>query len=179
MSIENEKLLRQLEQATALDLDSEVSLDEETKSLRDAWLAMGDLLDSQPTCDSLPIPKAIVPAQPARSRIMGWVVAASLMLALSALWIFNQPKSELESPAPQLVQDSNVPTRDTIPQPAASTKEVPAELLAWDNSLDEDISLISAAVDDLEQNWYGNNGDVRTIYDELEDFSSDMNETSL
>ncbi len=184
MNTDNEKLLRQLEQATAADLDSDAILDEETRMLRDSWMAMGDLLDSQQPSTPLPMPKEIA-TPPKQSHVLWWAIAASLMLAASALWIYNQtnPTNQRGAPSTQIAQDSPDTPQDPNPEPQdsidTSLESSTNDLLAWDDSLDEDISSFSTAVTDLERNWYGNNGDVRSMYNDVEEFSTDINETSL
>ncbi len=185
MNTDNEKLLHQLEQATAADLDSDAVLDEETQALRDSWVAMGDLLDSHQPSTPLPMPQEIA-TPPTRSHVLWWAIAASLMLAASALWIYNQVNQSWTS-STQIAQDSLDTPQDPSPKPQDSTFqpqepiiEPPTnDLLAWDDSLDEDISSFNTAVTDLERNWYGNNGDVRSMYNDVEEFSTDINGTSL
>ena len=65
MSDELNELERQLEQATARSVPSGAPLDPQTASLREAWLAFGQLLSTaEPAVDQPALQPAPAPAEP-------------------------------------------------------------------------------------------------------------------
>jgi hypothetical protein len=102
MSDDINKLVEQLEKATAPGEQIDASLDAETRSLREGWLALGQLIEAaQPPSAHPPLilaPQQQYPAQPVPTRrrklaasktlVASAALAASLLVAALATWSF-------------------------------------------------------------------------------------------
>jgi hypothetical protein len=148
--------LRQLEQATAPRhaVDSAL-LDAETAACREAYLALGELLQEaapdHPPRDALPVE----PWQEERSARWAtpWLaglgaLAASLLLAGAAVWQLPRPHAAqpvAAEPSARPHPESAAPVAPA-PEPAspASRQAEQAEVLAWDDGWDTQLS----------QTWY-------------------------
>jgi hypothetical protein len=168
MNQDHDKLLEILEQATAPRSEPEGRLDSETASLREGWLALGQLLEGAEPSAELPMPLPTL--RPARKR--GWhlaiiaAVAASLLIGMVTAWRFratNQPAGPSLTPENVAVSDgsanSDVPAAPENRMAAAPTNKtaapVPSEV-KWDDKLDDEIVQVAQAVVGVEQQWaYG------------------------
>ena len=143
MSADRENMQRSLERATAAKDAPQADLDPQTASLREAWLAFGQLLEAAQPATELPLGRWMTTPPPARRRRwllpVAAVLAASLLIGVVTTWMLraaNQPQSP--GPAPEeIVSTSNHVAAPTREQPAA----VPAgNGSQWDDSLDEQLA---------------------------------------
>jgi hypothetical protein len=143
-------LEQMLQRATAPTDAPQDDLDADSKSLREAWLAFGQLLDaaqppdSAPRCDSVP-PCDSVPLlrRSSAGRKYGLVaaaLAASLLVAGSVYWSWGgrvAPSAAIaKANNVAVVQGAKVNKLTAGPFPAAS----PANDLRWDDTLDQQIA---------------------------------------
>jgi hypothetical protein len=147
-----ETSLRSLDEATAADGRSSELLDPETASLREAWLAFGEMLEvAQPANFVSPLPTNLrsvpgegpgVRAAPSHNRLR-WprllaagVLAASLLVPVATIWMLtaaNRQNKPSETPQ-QMVADNH----KTAPSQKARAKSVSTtDEPKWDDSLDE------------------------------------------
>jgi len=144
------ELQRRLELATAADLPPNATLDDETASLREGWLALGKLLEtSQPMCGELP---RLRPVRRPTDHDAFWeptgvaMLAASLVIALTlALALIGVKAPGGLSTPPYLAVSPNV--EQSLPEQAADE-------LVWDDSLDEHLALVGREIVRIEQDWY-------------------------
>jgi hypothetical protein len=150
MKNESEELQRHLEQATSRGPIPGPELDSETAQLRDAWNALGRLLeaasDSQrPSFESWTMPP---PARTNR-RALSWAIAmaASLLVCAVALWAWygGQP-----AVAPQSLAEVDAQGGVQAPSPS---RDVSADELKWDDSLDEQLVEAQQRVIRVRQDW--------------------------
>jgi hypothetical protein len=170
MSNEWNDLERQLEQATARPDSSGGPLDPQTASLREAWLAFGQLLDAaQPASgkgtvpfssdENRDSPPRIQPVPwPARHR-RAWLVpaavgvAASLLVAVTIAWMTRGGGDSQSNPnrGTATLAGAPGPTQPgaTVPQPGVASQTE----LAWDDTLDKQIVLTGEAVLGAQEDW--------------------------
>ena len=170
-----EKELKALEQATAADVPAE-PLAAETQSLREAWLAFGQLLKS-----------AEPPAEPAidrppRRRSRRWplvaaATAASLLLCLSAVEMRKYVDQPGKVGLPPAVASANAvrPAPVVKQSPTASTTGE----LAWDDSLDDEIAKVGQQMANIEPNFSYASGAFDTLQYDLQQFQKEMEEDKL
>lgn len=166
MNDEARELQRRLELATAAEcppdasLDTETaSLDGETESLREGWLALGQLLEAaQPALD-----RPLKLQRPAPKRASRWskaaAMAASLVIGVTLAWSLiakmavdpTQPGREIavegddsktQQPAPNDIEAEDIEPSD------------PSDELDWDDSLDDRIALVSQEIIRVQGDWY-------------------------
>jgi hypothetical protein len=138
-----ERLQRSLERATAAKDAPQAGLDPQTASLREAWLAFGQLLEAAQPATELPLDRWMTTPPPARKR--RWVLPAAAVLAASLLtgvvttWMLratNQPQGP--GPAPEhTVSTSN---HVAAPTPEQSIVAPTVNGSQWDDSLDEQLA---------------------------------------
>jgi hypothetical protein len=147
-----EQSLRALEEATAIGDRPTEQLDAETASLREAWLAFGEMLEAaqSPAYVSpiLPEERPGLMAAPRHGRrrwqrlLAAGLLAASLLVAAATIWTVSGPeRQEKRAGAPtQTVKTTNhgAPTPKRRAE-STSTANVPQ----WDDSLDEQFEQLS------------------------------------
>jgi hypothetical protein len=143
---------RALEQATATgDLPAE-RLDAETASLREAWLALGEILEAaQPPNSVSPLaleegPGVRVVAPRTRLRwsrlLAAGALAAALLLAVAAIWTLgsSRPQDNSDKVPKPMVANNHQGARS----PGAIAKGgATADLPRWDDSFDEQYEQLS------------------------------------
>ena len=151
MTNDLEKMLRSLEEATAPGDAPAVPLDPETASLREAWLAFGEILEAaQP-----PIPgsillseagpglKAVIrPTRPRRRHLVAsGLIAASLLIAAATFWTLRDANRQ-GSPTHTTNQAASN-HRPAVPAIQSHAKgKLAADAPQWDDSLDEPFAQI-------------------------------------
>ena len=179
----NEDLLRlkqMLEEATAADASAEHG-DAETASLREAWLAFGQLVRAADA--SLPampdFMPSLAPQQPRRSRWIALIAAtaAVLLIAITCGWWIGHdrkpnngepsiaqtppPEQAISQPETTAAVPAALPKQD-LPKPGVAqakkaTNEQPklatAKASTWDDPLETQIASVSQQIRNIEQNW--------------------------
>ncbi len=152
MKDDMETSLRSLEEATAIDDRSSQRLDAETASLREAWLAFGEMLEAaQPATCVSPLPLGEGPGVraaplPRRKRwprlLAAGVLAASLLVAVATIWMLsgaNRQDNPADTPK-QMVANNH----KAAPSPKARAKSVSTtDEPKWDDSLDEQFEQVN------------------------------------
>lgn len=180
MSDELNELERRLERATAAECPSEPILDAETASLREGWLALGQLLEAvRPQLEQpLQLPEPARPKPLVRWRLAGVAaVAASILVGLTLVWKSigtsrpSTPSSVSEASAVEAEQ----------PLPARRTTQLAsvADELAWDDSLDQQIASAAQAVVRIQQDWYHLDYAFGPVYHGLEQMEEDFDQGAL
>ena len=125
-------------------------MDADSKSLREAWLAFGQLLeaaqppdgaslcDGVPLCDSVPLLRRSGAAK--KYGLVAAALAASLLVGLTVYWLWGgQSAPQCICPADNnvaVVKGAKVNRLTAGPSPVAS----PANDLRWDDTLDQQIA---------------------------------------
>jgi hypothetical protein len=182
MNSETKTLERQLESATARDIPPNASLDQETGSLREAWLAFGQLLEvARPASDALRLP-ADPPGRGGRWWLLVTVVglAASLLVASMITWVGRKSGSAVvltTTPAPV-----HVAVKGVEPSPPAKKPASPAgsgSAPAWDDALDKEITVAGEAVVSAAQDGTHLAGAGTTLRYGLEEVQKDIENSPL
>jgi hypothetical protein len=147
-------LEQQLEWATARDVPPNALLDQETTSLREAWLAFGQLLAAaQPAPDQ---PLKCLSDPPGRGRrwwplaaIAG--LAASLLVAATIFWSARRtgPAPVITAPSVEVAvsrAEPSAPAAKKVPREKPSSPAAPGSTLTWDDALDKEITVAGQAV---------------------------------
>jgi hypothetical protein len=159
-----EELERRLEQATAPGWATSDPIDPEAASLREAWLAFGQLLESgQPPAPDAPMPvdRWLARAKNStRREKAGWLhrwmpkvamLAASLAIVVGASWVIVgiSRNRDLAGSAEKIAttKDKASPTKETQP-PAVAKADEPK----WDDSFDEQLASLSWQLACIRQN---------------------------
>jgi hypothetical protein len=178
MKNDKRDMQRMLEKATDAGDVSQDELDAEAASLRDAWLAFGQMLETaQPDSDvSVHLPDAApcAPLFPGEAPIYAplllgekrtrqspapwhWHVRAASLLAL-ILFIAIVTTWRMQYPQRQTDPDGTQPTMASTDHKAAPTKQPRGQTLAkadepqWDDSLDEPLAQVSWQMACIQQN---------------------------
>jgi len=141
---DDQRLHEMLEKATAPGSDLPVSLDAETASLREAWLALGRTLDAAEAAAGPPreLVKLTPPTPPGRQLLPPatiFALAASLLVAATIALLGNRgPK----------VADRTAPQRGNQTAPLKTEVEVPTEsqnltYWEWDEQVDTEIENVA------------------------------------
>jgi hypothetical protein len=180
MNEELSKLEQRLELATGRDLPPESPLDPETASLREAWLALSQLLEAAE--EASPKPVKLRPMPPPRHH--GWRLAAtaamavSLLVAVTLAWQLlpsrptGRPTAERNEPSARLGKGGVAKAQGLHTEPVAS-------LPAWEDSLDESIAQAQQAVVRLEQDWRAGGDGTDPVYDRLEQLRKEIGENPI
>jgi hypothetical protein len=161
----DKNMQRMLEKATDAGDVSPDELDPESASLRDAWLAFGQMLDTAQPDSNVPLlpEKAPIYASLLReekrtrqsSAVLSWHVRAASLLAVSLL-IAVATAWMLRSPGPQANPNAEPPkTASTDPVPAKqphSRTLAKADGQQWDDSLDERVAQVGWQMLCIQQN---------------------------
>jgi len=188
-------LERRLQQATAPEcpspelMDTEL-IDAETASLREGWLALGQLIEAaQPMSDAsaleglLPSPQAApCKASPRWKASLAAALAASLVIGATLAWNFMSKRTEIPS----------LPTRDIAvedtereaPQPLPiveenAVAENPIDELQWDDSLDDQLALVSREIMRIEGDWDCLDDAFSPAWEGIDQIEQDIEEDTL
>jgi hypothetical protein len=180
MNSELKALERQLESATSRDIPRNASPDQETTSLREAWLAFGQLLEAaQPASEPLKLP-AVPPGRGRRWWLLATVVglAASLLVAATITWSGGRAGSAVVLTGPPV----NVAVKRAEPSAPAKKPASPAgsgSALAWDDALDKEITVAGQAVVSAAQDGTHLAGAGTTLRYGLEAVQKDIEDSPL
>jgi hypothetical protein len=153
-----EKTLRLLGKATTADDAPADRLDPETASLREAWLAFGELLEAvQPgDCPNFHVNEnETVPfgahARPRRQRLLAaGLLAASLLVGAVTVWMLYGARQENPAAEPEQMAATN---RQDAPSTQARAKNAStADEPQWDDSLDEQFAHVGWQMACVRQN---------------------------
>ncbi len=162
------ELEKMLEAATAAELPEGAALDAETARLREAWLALGDALEtSVAERDDAPLVE-LLHRRIARRRTIGRAtiaLAASLLIALTAAWYFV-------AAAPD-VQIAERPSVDETLSDAVDEAEVYDEL-AWDDALDEEIAMVAQAMYEMDNPLGRTDRAVRDLWRQIDQLEREL-----
>lgn len=138
------ELEKMLEAATAAELSQDEPLDKETARLREAWLALGEVLEtSDAKRDNAPLIE-LLHRRVARRRTIrraALALAASLLVAVTAVWYFAA-----REPAAQIAE--RPPVDDSLGDVTGDVE--PLDELAWDDALDEEIAMVAWAMYEMD-----------------------------
>ena len=153
------------------------SPDAERASLREAWLAFGQLIRAADA--SLPVMPnmvtAIAPQKPRRRRLLGLMVAAAAALLVSVTfgWWFGRDRKQ-DNREPSLAQTAT--PKQTNPQPETKTaiagvpkatnkqpKTGTNKTSNWDDPLEMQIASVSQQISNVEQTWQHRVDDVDLV----------------
>jgi len=181
VSDELEKLQRRLEEATAADCPRHAPLDADTASLREAWLAFGQLLEAaQPVLHQPPkLPQIPRRAAGIKRPTLGIAaLAASLVVGVTVVWmLLGTGHSGDSSAGPGAVAslDTQQPAlAKEKPQPAPAAAE-----LRWNDSLDEQLVQVGEEIVRLQQDWYHLDDAFVPVYQGLEQVEKDIEDSTL
>lgn len=195
MNDETKRLQEILERATAPGDEVPEDLDAETASLREGWLAFGKLLaEAQPTAGEPWESWKVTPRPVQQRRFLGLAiaVAASLLIAagLTIAYRLRDGSSGVQPNPPTIAQDDRVPaatvkeTPRVVAQPDAEVRQdlqiaaVPDEL-KWDDSFDEQITVVAQAAALVHEDWYVQAGKLNAIGRGLDEIKKDIEDGTL
>ena len=156
-----DEMNRVLEEATAAGNVPADQLDPEIASLREAWLAFGEMLEAaQPPVLVSPLfagerpapnsplfvgggPGVMATLGPLRWRrlLATGLLAASLLIGIAMVWMFHSANRQV-NPAPTTEQTAST-HRKVAPSPKTRAKNaLTAGEPQWDDSLDEQLALV-------------------------------------
>ena len=199
MNDEIRKLQHRLELATAADNSPDDPPDgspeaEQIASLREGWLALGQLLETaQPAPDEPLQLRCLQSRRPAPRATSRWwkavgmaAVAASLAIGVALAWSLLRIRSvDPTQPGREMVLDSNGSKTQQPDAGLATTATEQAELpdisdadaLDWDDSLDDQIALVGRRIIQAQGNWYGLDDELSPLREGIdrikEEFESD------
>lgn len=199
MNDEWDKLERQLERATSPECPAAGSLDAETASLREGWLALGELLRAVEPPDGEPIhlPEPALPIRRTGRKAAGIAaLAASLLvgLTLAGKWIrADRPSgmatrshaalSEIaRAETEPATSDAKPATSDAEPShPDAEPFETAslADWGEWDDPLDQQIASVAQEVVRIQQDWDQMDGAFGLLYVGMEEMAEELEQSSL
>lgn len=202
---EQQKLREMLERATAQGHEMPVDLDAETSSLREGWLALGKLLEDAQLAAGQSSETWQVTLPPARRRwplAVAAAIAASLLLAagLTLAYRLRVGSNPLQPSVPTLAHDDQRATsptndrRETVaqtpnPEPGTSNRESPTltpeprtpstDQLAWNDSLDDELTVVAQAAALARDDWYARAGGVSAVERGLDQIKKDIEDGTL
>jgi len=182
MNDELRKLERQLEQATAGRDSPKAALDSQAASLREAWLAFGQLLEAATSTPSAS-PGAMPWAPPRVHR--RWLLpaalalAASLLVALTVAWGVrgHGPPAGPGGAAKELASSGG---KEATPAPEPTGPALlPDVELAWDDTLDSEIASAGRAVVSVRHDWLGRADGSSAVRYGLRQLDEDLRDSPL
>ena len=168
-----------LERATAAGDAPEAELAPEAQSLRKAWLAFGQLLESVASPEA-PRLERRMPASRSRrwALVAGMASAACLLICLGVarMWMYANQSGSV-SPSPQVAVSTDGA------QPAGVGKQASTEAAAgetaWDDSLDEQIAQVGQTMIGLQPTWSDRSGSFDVVQYELQQVQQEIEEEKL
>ena len=198
MNDEQQRLRKMLERATAPGHEMPADLDAETSSLREGWLALGKLLDDAQLAagqSSRPWQVTLRPAPRRWPLAVAVVIAASLLLAagLTLAYRLRDGSDAVQPSAPSLAQDDHSAAKPHVDAPGA-VAQTPTpdprspitdhrspitDQLAWDDSLDDELTVVAQAAALVRDDWYARAGGVSAIERGLDQIKKDIEDGTL
>ena len=192
MNEDTKKLEQQMERATAAGDRIDDTLDAETASLREGWLALGKLIEAAQKETAGP-PELQYPAESEpshRKKIVGpkvlaaiATVAVSLLVAAVATLSFvaNRPDAVTDGPeiarAKHDVSPANVSTE--LVQSQNQNGGAHVDEFAWDSALDEEIAAAGQKMQRIQADWYASSDASSSIYHRMEQMRLELNDNTL
>jgi hypothetical protein len=168
---EPNKLHEMLDRATAPTDQNPSGLDPETASLREVWLALGNLLEA----NSANSPNVVPSVSPStfsvpthRWRIHGWLALAATILILAGLAaLYFRPVA-------------NEPVGKDLPVAVHPDDEAEtySNQLAWNDSLDDEINAIGEATLATRGDWYAQEVELNSVEKRLQQMEQDLGEST-
>ena len=188
MRDEPSQLRDRLEQATAAECPPDATLDAETASLREGWVALGQLLEAaQPGLDEpFEFRQPLRQTTRTRRRLAAVAtLAASLMVAVVLAWALMQ-RGGLGDRA-SLPQQIALPGAGQTSKPSvALVEEIQGEPHAdgtdgfdWSDSLDDQIAMAGQQVVRIQQDWHRLDDAFGPMHRGLEQMEQDIEESEL
>jgi hypothetical protein len=206
MTNDLENTLRSLEQATAADAPAD-RLDAETASLREAWLAFGQVLEAaqppaQTAIDFPPDKLTISPRPtnlrsapgeavrvkgatphtrfPSRRLLASGLLAASLLVAVAAAWTLYRHSFNGLPSVPSTTEQQASNTHQLAPRAKAPSKgPSTVEVPQWDDSLDEQFQQVNWQMLCVQNNRALKNDAVELFQYQMEQFRESVQTDSL
>ena len=170
MNQRHRDLLQQLEQATSNS--PEFPADEETAQLRESWLGLVRLLEAADG-GSPGFDRPVLPTSHPLPRRGMWLgaaaLAATLLLALSAIWLTLRTPIDVALPP--------LPENDGRTPPVAVAFR--GSDTAWDDQLDEQLVEAGAALQLLQQDWEYDEGAFQVLDHQLRALEQEMQSETL
>jgi len=198
MNDESRRLQEMLERATAPGDEMPADLDDETSSLREGWLALGKLLEDAQFASDKPLDRWQVTPRPAPQRwrwAVAAAIAASLLIAagLTLGYRLLDGSNAVQPGTPQLAQDDQPATGvrvDTLEAVVQAAEPEPRSLnpeprtlnpgyLAWDDSLDDELTAVAQAAALVQEDWYARAGGLSAIERGLDQIKKDIEDGTL
>jgi len=181
------KLRRQLERATAAE-DSPDALDAETASLREGWLALGQLLEAAERESTEPFEWK---RPPPRLRQNRWklagvaALAASLLIGLTVAWSLvrkGPPNGSTATPgevtSPE--EKESLPTPDLDEPKLAVDEPTLEDELDWDDDpLDRQLASVGEEIVRIQQDWDSVDNAFEPVWHGLEQMAEDIDGETL
>jgi hypothetical protein len=184
-NLEFDDLRRRLEQATAPEGRAEGPLDAETASLREGWLALGELLSAAepPAEEPLTLREPPRPRRRiARTAAVLAALGASLVIGatLAARWVADDPVVR-RVPLPQDAASRSTEREEAQGEPVAEPVETASldDRAAWDDPLDRRIALAAQRIVGVQQDWDRVDGAFGPLYSGLEEMAEELDESAL
>jgi len=185
VSDELDRLKRQLERATASECSTDGSLDAETASLREGWLALGELLEAAepPVAEPVKLPEPAPPVRCTGRKAAGIAaLAVSLLvgLTLAGKWIRADrpggPATLSDQSLSEIVQaDGEQINPDAGQLETASL----ADRVDWDDPLDQQIASVAQELVRIQQDWDQVDGAFGPLYLGLEEMAEELEQSPL
>jgi hypothetical protein len=165
-----------LEQATAAADAPPTELAPETQSLREAWLAFGQLLESVPLPEMPKVKRRIAPRR--WPLLVAVASAVCVLICLDVARIWNNAKQPSDvSPLPAVVASNSTAqpvTVDKQPPESAAAAE-----LAWDDSLDQQIAQVGQQIAAVQPAWSDRLGAFDAVQYELQQVEQEIEKDKL
>ena len=185
MSDELDRLQRQLERATASECSTDGPLDAETASLREGWLALGELLDAaEPSREQpLKLREPLEAGHRTRRKAAAIVaLAASLLVGvtLAGQWLrANRPgglATLSDESLSEIVRADGEPFNPDIGELETAPL---ADWVDWDDPLDQQIASVAQELVRIQQDWDQVDGAFGPLYFGLEEMAEELDESPL
>jgi hypothetical protein len=178
---------QQLEQATSRELLADLTLDEETRSLREGWLALGRALEQSRSdfdADSLATQlqaelTAVQPAETARKQVTPswWPLLLGMALALTMLVAAIRSLNDDSGQLPV----ANHPTTSDEPSAIAPADAAVADaaVAAWSDPLDDELDEASELMQSLAARPPTIDDSLSGLSEQLQSLASEFENGSL
>ena len=166
-------------------------MDAETASLREGWLAFGQLLEeAQPMADASAIEELLPsPRTVSGKRSSLWkatvaaAMAASLVIGATLAWNLMSGRTDIAvEEAVEGTDDEVQPPGSVVDENAIvdnAVEENATDALQWDDSLDERLSLVSQAITQLDGDWDYYSDAYDPAWEGLDRIDQDIEEGTL
>ena len=175
MSEDIKKIEEQLEKATASDDTLDAALDAETTSLREGWLALGQLIEAARPPSTRP-PELQYPTQAAllqQRKLLGLKSLATLAALAASLVVAAIVTLSLVEDQADAVKD-----RPEITQVERSSTDAD-DVLAWDCSLDTEIAAAGQEMLRIQADSYASYDTASALYYRIQQMQQDLSDNTL